>query len=164
MVLAPGQAHNGSGKTTCFVLAMLSRMDPQLAQPQALCVCPTRELVVQNLQVLERMGRHAGITATSTAAADFEVTRCARTRRDRPGRPPGPRPSCCVGTCRNLRCRLHAALRSSCLEPDFQAASLHITLFPFFFFLCHKGRTAQDLDARAAGRPARGPAAVWAAR
>ena len=38
----PLQAHNGSGKTTCFVLAMLSRVDPDLAQPQALCVCPTR--------------------------------------------------------------------------------------------------------------------------
>ena len=71
------QAHNGSGKTTCFVLAMLSRVDPKLAQPQALCVCPTRELVVQNLQVLERMGRHAGITATSTAAVDFQITRRA---------------------------------------------------------------------------------------
>lgn len=45
------QAHNGSGKTTCFVLAMLSRVDPQQQVPQALCICPTRELVVQNLQV-----------------------------------------------------------------------------------------------------------------
>ena len=41
-VLLCVQAHNGSGKTTCFVLAMLSRVDPELAQPQALCVCPTR--------------------------------------------------------------------------------------------------------------------------
>ena len=56
---------------------MLSRVDPKLAQPQALCVCPTRELVVQNLQVLERMGRHAGTTATSTAAVDFQITRRA---------------------------------------------------------------------------------------
>ena len=69
------QAHNGSGKTTCFVLAMLSRVDQKLAQPQALCVCPTRELVVQNLQVLERMGKMAHITSTSTAATDFVVTR-----------------------------------------------------------------------------------------
>lgn len=36
------QAHNGSGKTTCFTLAMLSRVDPAVAQPQAICVCPTR--------------------------------------------------------------------------------------------------------------------------
>ena len=29
------QAHNGSGKTTCFVLSMLSRVDPNNKQPQA---------------------------------------------------------------------------------------------------------------------------------
>ena len=42
VVVCSAQAHNGSGKTTCFVLAMLSRVDPEMAQPQALCVCPTR--------------------------------------------------------------------------------------------------------------------------
>lgn len=36
------QAHNGSGKTTCFVLGMLSRADPAIESPQALCICPTR--------------------------------------------------------------------------------------------------------------------------
>lgn len=51
------QAHNGSGKTTCFVLSMLSRVDPNLQKPQALCVCPTRELVVQNLNVLVTMAK-----------------------------------------------------------------------------------------------------------
>jgi ATP-dependent RNA helicase DDX19/DBP5 len=57
MILLPphsnliAQAHNGSGKTTCFVLGMLSRVDPAVRSPQALCICPTRELVVQNVQV-----------------------------------------------------------------------------------------------------------------
>ena len=69
------QAHNGSGKTTCFTLAMLSRVDPNIQAPQALCLCPTRELVVQNLMVLEKMGKHTQITATSTAAADYGVNR-----------------------------------------------------------------------------------------
>lgn len=41
------QARNGSGKTTCFVLGMLSRVDPNLKMPQALCICPTRELAIQ---------------------------------------------------------------------------------------------------------------------
>lgn len=45
------QAHNGSGKTTCFVLGMLSRVDGGIKAPQAMCICPTRELVVQNVQV-----------------------------------------------------------------------------------------------------------------
>lgn len=90
MILTPpfksmiAQAHNGSGKTTCFVLSMLSRVDPALQAPQALCVCPTRELVVQNLQVLERMAKYTTITATSTAdagdAANDRTTSTARPR------------------------------------------------------------------------------------
>ncbi|GLT25778.1 hypothetical protein SLA2020_008870 [Shorea laevis] len=69
MILTPpykdliAQAHNGSGKTTCFVLGMLSRVDPNLKAPQAICICPTRELAVQNLAVLQKMGRHTGITS-----------------------------------------------------------------------------------------------------
>ncbi|GIL65509.1 hypothetical protein Vafri_19272 [Volvox africanus] len=73
MILTPpykdliAQAHNGSGKTTCFVLSMLSRVDPSVPFPQALCICPTRELVVQNLSVLRRMAKFTTITSTSTA-------------------------------------------------------------------------------------------------
>ena len=61
------QAHNGSGKTTCFVLGMLSRVNEALAKPQALCVCPTRELVVQNVEVLSKMAAHTRIRCTHTA-------------------------------------------------------------------------------------------------
>ncbi|KAM3293637.1 hypothetical protein ACQJBY_036902 [Aegilops geniculata] len=43
------QAHNGSGKTTCFILGMLSRIDPSHRTPQAICICPTRELAQQVL-------------------------------------------------------------------------------------------------------------------
>ncbi|CAM8910272.1 unnamed protein product [Rhodiola kirilowii] len=69
MILKPpykdliAQAHNGSGKTTCFVLGMLSRVDPSQKFPQALCVCPTRELAIQNLEVLQKMGKYTGITS-----------------------------------------------------------------------------------------------------
>lgn len=84
MILTPphrsliAQAHNGSGKTTCFALAMLSRVDAALQCPQALCVCPTRELVVQNLGVVQRLGKYTSISATSTARTDFQLTRNAR--------------------------------------------------------------------------------------
>jgi len=66
------QAHNGSGKTTCFALSMLSRVDPAVPHTQALCMCPTRELVVQNLSVLRRMAKYTAITSTSTAVDDAE--------------------------------------------------------------------------------------------
>lgn len=70
------QAHNGSGKTTCFVVSMLSRVDPALKQPQALCVCPTRELAAQNLAVVERIGKYTGISVTSTVDDPSAPTRC----------------------------------------------------------------------------------------
>ncbi|XP_020594493.1 DEAD-box ATP-dependent RNA helicase 38-like, partial [Phalaenopsis equestris] len=69
MILTPpykdlvAQAHNGSGKTTCFVLGMLSRVDPNKKLPQAMCICPTRELAHQNQTVLLKMGKFTGITS-----------------------------------------------------------------------------------------------------
>ncbi|GMI87277.1 LOW EXPRESSION OF OSMOTICALLY RESPONSIVE GENES 4 [Hibiscus trionum] len=57
------QYHNGSGKSTCFVLGILSRIDPELKAPQALCICPTRELALQNLEVIRKMAKYTGITS-----------------------------------------------------------------------------------------------------
>ncbi|MQM02353.1 hypothetical protein Taro_035119 [Colocasia esculenta] len=76
MILTPphknlvAQAHNGSGKTTCFVLGMLSRVDPQKKLPQALCICPTRELAQQNEAVLLKMGKYTGITSVCAIPTD----------------------------------------------------------------------------------------------
>ncbi|KAJ4844108.1 DEAD-box ATP-dependent RNA helicase 38, partial [Turnera subulata] len=78
MILTPphkdlvAQAHNGSGKTTCFVLGMLSRVDPHLKRPQALCICPTRELAIQNLHVVEKMGKYTGISSELLVPGIFE--------------------------------------------------------------------------------------------
>ncbi|KAG0494988.1 hypothetical protein HPP92_005982 [Vanilla planifolia] len=76
MILTPpykdlvAQAHNGSGKTTCFVLGMLSRVDPSKNLPQAMCICPTRELARQNQAVLLKMGKYTGITSFLAIPAD----------------------------------------------------------------------------------------------
>lgn len=48
---------------------MLSRVDPRVQKPQALCICPTRELVMQNVSVLSRMAKYSGIDCTDTATA-----------------------------------------------------------------------------------------------
>lgn len=55
------QAHLGSGKTGCFVLAMLSRIDFKLNKPQAVCVCPTRELALQEADVMDELGKFCGL-------------------------------------------------------------------------------------------------------
>lgn len=39
------------------------RVDPEERRPQAICMCPTRELVVQNLEVVRKMGKYTGIEA-----------------------------------------------------------------------------------------------------
>ena len=41
------QSRTGSGKTGCYLLPMLPRLDPALKAPQALVLAPTRELAVQ---------------------------------------------------------------------------------------------------------------------
>lgn len=56
-----GQAQNGSGKTAAFSLAMLLATDTSQKCPQGLCVCPTRELTIQNHDVLAKIGKFTGL-------------------------------------------------------------------------------------------------------
>ncbi|XP_066495473.1 ATP-dependent RNA helicase DDX25 [Tiliqua scincoides] len=51
------QSQSGTGKTAAFVLAMLSRVNPDDRFPQCLCLAPTYELALQTGQVVELMGR-----------------------------------------------------------------------------------------------------------
>ncbi len=72
------KAPNGSGKTVAMLLAMLALCDPALQQPTALCVCPTRELVVQSVEVLRTLAAHTRITCMHSAlqtskASQFEM-------------------------------------------------------------------------------------------
>mmetsp|Transcript_26611 Transcript_26611/g.48765 ORF Transcript_26611/g.48765 Transcript_26611/m.48765 type:complete len:522 (+) Transcript_26611:54-1619(+) len=53
------QARNGSGKTGAFAIAMLMMVDAKEGAPQGLCVCPTRELAVQNYTVLKQLGSYS---------------------------------------------------------------------------------------------------------
>jgi len=49
------QAPTGSGKTVAFGLGLLSRLDPALIKPQALVLCPTRELADQVAKEIRRL-------------------------------------------------------------------------------------------------------------
>jgi ATP-dependent RNA helicase DDX19/DBP5 len=57
------QSQSGTGKTAAFVITMLSRVDPNLPIPQALCLAPTRELARQIMGVVQTMGQHMGVVA-----------------------------------------------------------------------------------------------------
>ncbi|MDF8361409.1 DEAD/DEAH box helicase, partial [Achromobacter anxifer] len=51
------QAKTGSGKTAAFGLGVLQKLNPARLAPQALLVCPTRELADQVAQELRRLAR-----------------------------------------------------------------------------------------------------------
>jgi ATP-dependent RNA helicase DDX19/DBP5 len=79
------QGHNGSGKTACFVLAMLSRVDDTSPTPQALCVVPTRELARQIQDIVESIGMFTSVT--SRLAVSFTDAERQAARRNRSGGP-----------------------------------------------------------------------------
>ncbi|MFN3651785.1 MAG: DEAD/DEAH box helicase [Armatimonadota bacterium] len=55
------QAQTGTGKTAAFGLPLLDRIDAETATPQALILCPTRELAVQVSEAIYAFGRPHGI-------------------------------------------------------------------------------------------------------
>jgi ATP-dependent RNA helicase DeaD len=55
------QARTGSGKTGAFGIPIMTHIDAERAEPQALVMCPTRELANQVKGELEVMGKHCGI-------------------------------------------------------------------------------------------------------
>ena len=52
------QSQSGTGKMAALVLAMLSRIDPELHYPQCVCLSPTYELAMQTGKVIEQMSKH----------------------------------------------------------------------------------------------------------
>ena len=57
------QSKTGTGKTTAFGLPLIERirMDEQLVDPQALILCPTRELAIQVAEELAELGDPKGV-------------------------------------------------------------------------------------------------------
>jgi ATP-dependent RNA helicase DeaD len=55
-----GLSHTGSGKTAAFTLPLLAKLDFSLRRPQALILCPTRELAVQVCEEVHRLGSKLG--------------------------------------------------------------------------------------------------------
>ena len=53
-----GQAQTGTGKTASFGIPLLEKIDPRNKQPQALVLCPTRELAIQVAEEIGRLGKY----------------------------------------------------------------------------------------------------------
>ena len=53
-----GQAQTGTGKTAAFGLPILQRIEPSKRSPQAIILCPTRELAIQVSDELHRYAKY----------------------------------------------------------------------------------------------------------
>jgi len=69
-----GVAETGTGKTLAFLLPIFENLAPKGNDPQALIVCPTRELAVQVGGEAARFGKHLGVRTVlaygGTSSAD----------------------------------------------------------------------------------------------
>ncbi len=56
-----GVAETGTGKTLAFLLPIFEKLKPGESDPQALVICPTRELAIQVAGEAERFGKRLGM-------------------------------------------------------------------------------------------------------
>ncbi|AMD19150.1 HBR249Wp [Eremothecium sinecaudum] len=66
------QSQSGTGKTAAFSLTMLSRVDPNIAATQAVCLAPARELARQTLEVIQEMGTFTKVTSQLIVPDSYE--------------------------------------------------------------------------------------------
>jgi ATP-independent RNA helicase DbpA len=66
-----GQSKTGSGKTAAFALPILQKVDLGNRSPQALVVCPTRELCAQVVREIRKLGRrHDGLQVLTVSGGE----------------------------------------------------------------------------------------------
>lgn len=68
-----GLASTGTGKTAAFGIPLIENIDPDKKKPQALILCPTRELALQVSDQLQQIGRHQNLKlATIYGGASYQ--------------------------------------------------------------------------------------------
>ncbi len=61
-----GQAQTGTGKTAAFAIPIIDLVDSELNKPQAIILCPTRELAVQVEGEIQKLSKyHRGINSVA---------------------------------------------------------------------------------------------------
>lgn len=53
-----GQAQTGTGKTAAFGIPIIEMLDPKIKNPQAIILCPTRELAIQVSEELKKLSKY----------------------------------------------------------------------------------------------------------
>jgi ATP-dependent RNA helicase DeaD len=75
-----GQAQTGTGKTAAFGLPLLSYLDPESHDTQAIVLTPTRELCIQVTQALRSYAEHLGIEVLAVFGGQAVATQTSRLR------------------------------------------------------------------------------------
>lgn len=60
-----GVAQTGTGKTAAFAIPIIERVSVENRKPQALVLCPTRELALQTTEVFKKLSQHKAIRTVS---------------------------------------------------------------------------------------------------
>ena len=68
------QAQSGTGKTATFSISVLQTVVPTSKEPQALILCPTRELALQIQKVIVTLGHHMSIKCHAWFVLYFPLT------------------------------------------------------------------------------------------
>ena len=53
-----GQAQTGTGKTAAFAIPILEKINPKLKKPQAMVICPTRDLAIQVADEIRKLAKY----------------------------------------------------------------------------------------------------------
>jgi len=73
-----GQAQTGTGKTAAFGIPMLEKIDPHNNNPQAIILCPTRELAIQVSEELKRLSKYKNNIKTLPVYGGQSISRQIR--------------------------------------------------------------------------------------
>ena len=60
-----GVAQTGTGKTAAFAVPIIEKINPDNRKPQALILCPTRELALQTTAVFKKLSQHKKMRTVS---------------------------------------------------------------------------------------------------
>ena len=72
-----GQAQTGTGKTAAYTIPMLMKIDPQIKKPQAIVLCPTRELAVQVAEEIRKLAKYMSDIKVLPVYGGQEIVRSA---------------------------------------------------------------------------------------
>src|SRR5580765_5708225 len=75
-----GQAQTGTGKTAAFGLPLLTHLDPDSSETQAIVLTPTRELCIQVTQALRSFAEHLDIEVLAVFGGQAVATQTSRLR------------------------------------------------------------------------------------